>query len=230
MSDNLSSMAHNHDAMRRPFSDMPDNNNQRHHSDTSSSGKKHDNVLNPIPTVSTLKSTTPCLDQPTPTAQTTNETEHSLSLREALHIYPKAITWSILLSLTLVMEDYSTILTPNLFALDPFRRHFGTPLSSGRYDISAEWQSALVNGPLAGQIIGLFVTGYVAERFGYRWTLQVGLVAMAACVFVPFFAGSKAVLLAGQTVMGVPWGVFQCVSTVYAADVCPVALRAFLTM
>lgn len=101
--------------------------------------------------------------------------------------------------------------------------------ANGRYEISADWQSALVNGGLAGQIVGLFATGTLAERIGYRYTLMVGLVAMSLFILVPFFATSKEVLLIGQCLLGMPWGMFQCICTAYAADVCPVALRAYLT-
>ena len=36
--------------------------------------------------------------------------EHSLSLRSALKVYPKAITWSILLSMAVIMEGFDTVL------------------------------------------------------------------------------------------------------------------------
>jgi len=36
-------------------------------------------------------------------------------------------------------------------------------------------------------------------------------------------------LCAGLVLMGIPWGVFQTLTTTYAAEVCPVALRAYLT-
>ncbi|CAO2649995.1 Nn.00g012870.m01.CDS01 [Neocucurbitaria sp. VM-36] len=137
--------------------------------------------------------------------------------------------WSVLLSMTLVMEGYSTILVPNLFALEPFRRQFGTLQKNGKHEISAEWQTALVNGGLGGQILGLFVAGTLSEKIGFRHTLMIGLMMMCLAILVPFLAETKAVLLVGQCMMGVPWGAFQCISTVYAADVCPVALRAYLT-
>ena len=127
------------------------------------------------------------------------------------------------------MEGYSTILVPNLFAMTPFRQQFGTLLPNGTHEISANWQSALVNGGLAGQILGLFTTGTVAERIGYRYTLMLGLMGMNVFIFVTVFAKSKEVLLSGQCLLGMPWGMFQCVCTVYAADVCPVALRPYLT-
>lgn len=131
--------------------------------------------------------------------------------------------------MTLIMEGYSTILVPNLFAMGPFKERFGTLQPNGDYEISATWQGAFVNGGLAGQILGLFATGTLAECIGYRRTLMVGLVSMTVFILIPFYATTKVVLLVGQCLLGMPWGMFQCICTVYAADVCPVALRAYLT-
>lgn len=36
-------------------------------------------------------------------------------------------------------------------------------------------------------------------------------------------------LLVGEILMGIPWGAFQTLTTTYAAEVCPVSLRAYLT-
>lgn len=55
------------------------------------------------------------------------------------------------------------------------------------------------------------------------------LVAMIAFIFVPFFAPSVGVLVAGEILCGMPWGAFQAITTTYAADICPVSLRAYLT-
>ncbi|XPS72678.1 hypothetical protein M3J09_004839 [Ascochyta lentis] len=137
--------------------------------------------------------------------------------------------WSVLFSLTLIMEGYSTILVPNLYSLGPFRRQFGTLQHNGDYEISAIWQSALVNGALAGQIVGLFAAGWLAEKIGYRRTLMTGLAAITAFITITFFATSKPMLLVGQCLLGAPWGVFQTISTVYAGDVLPVQLRGYLT-
>ena len=52
---------------------------------------------------------------------------------------------------------------------------------------------------------------------------------MTAFIFIPFFAPNLTVLLVGQILQGLPWGVFQTLTTSYAAEVTPVALRPFLT-
>jgi SP family general alpha glucoside:H+ symporter-like MFS transporter len=201
---------------------------ERGHSNTLSFDSS-DNTLTSLPAISKLISANAIHERSATVIENHNEAERSMSLREGIRLYPKAIAWSVLLSMTLIMEGFSTILVPNLFAMQPFRKQFGILQANGLYEISADWQSALVNGGLAGQIVGLFATGTLAERVGYRYTLMVGLVAMSLFILVPFFATNKTILLIGQCLLGMPWGMFQCICTVYAADVCPVALRAYLT-
>jgi len=52
---------------------------------------------------------------------------------------------------------------------------------------------------------------------------------MVASIFIPFFAPNLLTLVAGNVVQGIPWGIFQGLTTAYASEVCPVALRAYLT-
>lgn len=55
------------------------------------------------------------------------------------------------------------------------------------------------------------------------------LFAMIAFIFIPFFAKSLTVLLVGEILQGVSWGVFQTMTISYAAEVCPLAIRHWLT-
>jgi MFS transporter, SP family, general alpha glucoside:H+ symporter len=54
------------------------------------------------------------------------------------------------------------------------------------------------------------------------------LILMIAFIFIPFFSENLPTLLAGEILCGIPWGVFQTLTTAYASEVCPVALRAYL--
>ncbi|KAK1920272.1 hypothetical protein P3342_002568 [Pyrenophora teres f. teres] len=175
------------------------------HPDAITSSSISKTISSSLPSASKCESATPIFHRSASVAEATINAEHSMTLRQGVRQFPKAIAWSVVISMTLVMEGYSTILVPNLFAMDPFRRQFGDKLPNGTYEISANWQSALVNGGLAGQILGLFATGTVAERIGYRHTLMLGLMAMNVFIFVTFFAASKEVLLAGQCLLGMPW-------------------------
>jgi MFS transporter, SP family, general alpha glucoside:H+ symporter len=73
------------------------------------------------------------------------------------------------------------------------------------------------------------IAGVVSERYGYRYTILAALFAITGFIFFPFFAESLTVFLVGELFQGMAWGVFQTMTTAYAAEVCPVPLRHYLT-
>ena len=163
-------------------------------------------------------------------ARAAADAEKRMSIREAFKLYPKAVGWSILLSTAIVMEGYDTLLLSNFFALPQFSEKYGTfDPKTQKYVVSAAWRSGLTNGVAVGEIFGLFATGLIQDRFGYRWTIMGALVLVTGFIFITFFAVNVKMLLAGEILCGVPWGVFQTITTAYAAEVCPTQLRAYLT-
>lgn len=162
-------------------------------------------------------------------ANLASQKEHRMTLLQALRLYPKAITWSALLSLAIVMEGYDTALINSFYAFGPFQKRYGVPSTNGTYQLTTTWQNALNNGSVVGSIIGLFLNGFLSERFGYRPTMIGALITLAAFIFFSFFAFTVGVLLAGQVLCGLSWGIFQTLTVTYAAEVMPLALRASLT-
>ncbi|KAK1468336.1 sugar porter family MFS transporter [Colletotrichum melonis] len=156
--------------------------------------------------------------------------EHKMSLLEAIRTYPKAIGWSVLLSSTLIMEGYDLALLSNLYSSAVFQRKYGTFVEAqNKHVISAAWQSGLSNGARAGEIFGLVIAGWTADRYGYRVTTMGFLVLMIAFIFVLFFAPNVQILVLGEVLCGIPWGAFQSVTPAYASEVAPVVLRPYLT-
>lgn len=162
-------------------------------------------------------------------ARDATETERHMSIMQAFKLYPKAVGWSILLSTAIVMEGYDVSLLSNFYALPQFNQKYGELQPDGSYVIPAPWKSALSNGVIVGEILGLYMTGIIQDRFGYRKTILGALVLVICFIFVVFFAQNVQMLLAGEILCGIPWGVFQTLTTAYASEVCPVALRAYLT-
>jgi SP family general alpha glucoside:H+ symporter-like MFS transporter len=80
-----------------------------------------------------------------------------------------------------------------------------------------------------GEILGLFINGWVSERFGYRYTVMTCLVLIIGFVAIFFTAQSVVDLQVAEILCGIPWGVFQTLTITYASEVCPVALRGYLT-
>jgi MFS transporter, SP family, general alpha glucoside:H+ symporter len=118
-------------------------------------------------------------------------------------------------------------------------------LPSGEYQVPARWQAGLSNGANVGEVIGLFINGYVSERFGYRYTVMTCLMLIIGFTAIFFTAQSVIDLQVAEILCGIvstfppvlrccanrmqPWGVFQTLTITYASEVCPVALRGYLT-
>jgi SP family general alpha glucoside:H+ symporter-like MFS transporter len=175
----------------------------------------------------------PNLAELTADAKNAADLERRMGFRDGCRLYPKAIMFSFCLSLAVIMEGYDTYLLGNFFGSPAFQKKYGsfagTKNGVAQYQVSATWQSALQNGTSSAQIIGLFLNGIISERIGYRYTMIAALFFIAACIFITFFSVNIHMLLAGYILSGLPWGVFQTLTTTYAAEVTPVPLRPYLT-
>ncbi|CEP64781.1 uncharacterized protein LALA0_S13e02872g [Lachancea lanzarotensis] len=156
--------------------------------------------------------------------------EKHMPLLQAIRQYPKAAFWSIVLSSALIMEGYDVCLLQSLYALPAFAKKFGNwNPASQVYEVPAKWQTGLSMCTNVGEIVGLQLAGIAAERIGYRRTLITSLLMVFCFIFILFFAPSCAVLAVGEVLCGIPWGAFQTLTVSYATEVCPLALRYYLT-
>lgn len=163
-------------------------------------------------------------------AQRATDDEHNMTLMEGIRKYPKAVFWSIWFSSALIMEGFDHAFISGFIAFPPFLERYGVLQDTGDYQIPAEVQSGIKNGVSAGEIIGLLLNGLFADWFGYRWVMIACLFLMSCFIFLQFFATDIYMYLGAEVLLGVPWGVFQTLTTTYAAEVCPNVLRPYLTM
>ena len=144
-------------------------------------------------------------------ARAATKAEHAMTFWTGCRLYPKAIAWSLLLSMTIVMEGYDLTLINSFFAFPVFRHNYGTPISpnapAGQHDyqISPAWQSGLSNAAVVAEIAGLLFNGFLTDRFGYHKTLIGALIWLSLFVFIAFFAVDIRMLLAAQILCGLPW-------------------------
>ncbi|KAJ9417986.1 general substrate transporter [Fusarium oxysporum] len=149
--------------------------------------------------------------------------EKEMTLLGCCRNFPKAIMWSFLLFLTVVMEAYDKSLISGFLAFPSFRRRYGEPRlseagSDGRrdYEISPLWQMGLQNAAVGCEIIGLLAHGYISYAIGYRKMMIVALVWMCLALSVRLTDSSQ----------GLSWGVIQTLAATYAAEVVPSVIRA----
>ncbi|OBT53851.1 hypothetical protein VE04_07375 [Pseudogymnoascus sp. 24MN13] len=162
-------------------------------------------------------------------AQQATSEEHKMSLREAIRKYPTACFFSALFSSALIMEGFDKAFITAFFAFPAFQKRYGNLTASGDYQVPADVQAGVNGGVSAGQIIGLAMNSYLADRFGYRKVMLGCLFFMCCFVFIQFFASSIYMYLGAGVLLGIPWGVFQVITTTYASEVCPNVLRPYLT-
>lgn len=58
----------------------------------------------------------------------------------------------------------------------------------------------------------------------------MSLCLICAFIFISFFAPNLPALLVGQFLCGIPWGVFATMAPAYASEICPLALRGYLSV
>ncbi|KFZ10202.1 hypothetical protein V501_05286 [Pseudogymnoascus sp. VKM F-4519 (FW-2642)] len=140
-------------------------------------------------------------------ARAATRAEQKITFLGGCRLYPKAMAWSMAISSTIIMEGFDTLLIFSFFSHPTFRRAYGVSTGNGNYEIPTRWQFALPTAAEAGEIVGLLLSGVVADRIGYRFTLAAALIFLFLSVFLSFFA---------------------TLSINYAAEVMPVTLRGYL--
>lgn len=88
-------------------------------------------------------------------AKHATDEEHEQTLWQALRANRKAVTWSVLISMTIIMEGYDTILMGNFFAYPTFNQKYGQYYGEKiGWQVSAPWQTGLNMGSTIGAIFG----------------------------------------------------------------------------
>ncbi|KAL1890118.1 hypothetical protein Sste5346_008410 [Sporothrix stenoceras] len=156
--------------------------------------------------------------------------EPDLTIHQAVRVYRKAILWCLVTSACVIMEGYDMILIGNFFAYPTFAAKYGQFVDdNGQHQLSAAWMAALANAAPVGCFFGTAANGYLVSRYGQKRVLLAALAALSAFIFMTFFAPTIAVLLIGEFLCGLPWGIFASSAPAYASELLPTALRSYLT-
>ncbi len=188
-------------------------------------------------------------------ARAAADREHSLTFYAALKAYPWAVVWSLAVSMSLIMEGYSTMLIGSFYAYPTFAYRFGQfDEDSETYQIPLPWQSAMGSGPQAAALITALLNGYIIHRWGYKPAFRLGVVLMTSFIFLSVFGMSVRIQVVGQILCGlvfyltfggiscvlkevhtdsdsasIPWGIFATTGPAYSSELCPLPLRPYLT-
>jgi SP family general alpha glucoside:H+ symporter-like MFS transporter len=101
--------------------------------------------------------------------------------------------------------------------------------ATGTYQLKAPWQVALGNASGIGAFFGVLANGYLVDIFGKKKLVLYSLVVLSAFITMTFKADNKTILLLGEMLCGLPWGVFATTAPAYASEVLPLSLRVYMT-
>lgn len=90
-------------------------------------------------------------------AKQASDEEHTQTLWEAIRTNRKAVGWSVLISMSIVMEGYDINLMSNFFGYPAFQKKFGNWYGEDvGWQISVPWQTGLSMGSTVGTVFGMF--------------------------------------------------------------------------
>lgn len=135
-------------------------------------------------------------------ARAANAAEHSLTVRKAVLDHGWGVVWSLVISLSIIMEGYDTILIGSFYGYPAFRKQFGSFKPTTGYQVQGKWQSALGASGNVGALIGSFLNGWLIRYFGFKKVFRVSLLLMAGFVFISFFGKSVQLQVVGQLLSG----------------------------
>jgi SP family general alpha glucoside:H+ symporter-like MFS transporter len=163
-------------------------------------------------------------------ARLATQTEHEMNWWQGIKTYRKAVFWSVIVSASIIMEGYDTTLIGSFYGYPAFQKKYGT-FYGGKagWQLSGPWQAGISDIQAVGNIIGALGNGYFTDKYGHRKVMIFNLVLMSGTVFITFFAPNVTTVLVGAFFCSIPWGVFATMGPAYAAEVCPLVLRGYLT-
>ncbi|KIW42677.1 uncharacterized protein PV06_06203 [Exophiala oligosperma] len=135
--------------------------------------------------------------------------------------------WAIFTSIGSMMLGFDFGLSGTLTAFGPFKKQYGEPYPSvaGGYLIRAPIQSGWTGVSTVGDIVGIFISGYLLDWVGRKHTLGIGAVLTAAGVAVQIGVQTWRGFMVGRLVNAIGFGIVFLVTPVFIGEVCRPEVR-----
>ncbi|GLA87649.1 hypothetical protein AtubIFM56815_002075 [Aspergillus tubingensis] len=132
-------------------------------------------------------------------AHAANAADHALTWWKAIFKYRKAVFWACIFSFTLTMQsaDATSNKTTSFYGQTQFKERFGT-VDNGVLEISAEWQTGIQQAMAVGELIGLAIAGFLADRLGWKPILSGMMVWLTGSLFLFAFAQNLGMMVAAM--------------------------------
>jgi MFS family permease len=112
--------------------------------------------------------------------------------------------WRLILRMSIIYlavlnVGFDLSVTNTTLGMPSFRRYFGHE-KDGEYVIASVYQSAWAGGTQGGQVVTDLIGGWLADRYGRKFTLTLSVAVVIIASTVQVTAHSIAAIIAGKTV------------------------------
>lgn len=175
------------------------------------------------------------------------ESDHARTLppSQAIRKHPRELVWCLYAIFVLVLSSFDNQAGGVVLSIPQFRKDFGSPYD-GDYVLPAKWQSAYSGAPVLSyvhitpidehpltctlrSILGLLISGSLADKIGRKWMLAIGYVIVFIAVTIETVSKTNAVFFGGKLVAGFAIGAFTTTALIYLGEVAPTPARGVLT-
>lgn len=111
-----------------------------------------------------------------------------------------------------------------------FRKYFGHEVKPGKYEISSVYQAGWTGGTAAGQVVMDLPGGWLADRYGRKFTLILSVLVIVVASTVQVTAHSIGQVIAGKVIFGMGSGLYISFCTSYTAELAAPRLRGLACM
>lgn len=127
--------------------------------------------------------------------------------------------------LAVLNVGFDMSVTGTTLGMASFRKYFGHEVSPGKYEIASVYQSAWLGGTAGGQVMTDFVAGWLADKYGRKFTLTLSVIVIIIASTIQVSAHSVGQIIAGKTVFGMGVGLYISFCTSYTAELASYRLR-----
>lgn len=115
-----------------------------------------------------------------------------------------------------------------MLAVRSFRRDFGYYFE-GEPVLPAAWQSAFNAISSVGQFGGGFLCSWLADRYGRKLSLLVGILIATGGIFGEMFSTANVAFLISKLILGVGLGFYLTIAPLATSEISPVIFRGIAT-
>ncbi|KAL2208247.1 maltose permease [Sarocladium strictum] len=160
--------------------------------------------------------------------QVDHSLEHEINVKQVFRNHPALVWWCFYWAMAAVGWGFDAQVNGGMLGVRSFRRDFGY-MFEGEPVLPAPWQSAFNAISSVGQFGGGFLCSWVADKWGRRPSLVVGVTICTGGIFGEVFSTTRVAFLMSKLILGIGLGFYLTIAPLVTSEISPVNFRGIAT-